>query len=362
LKKAILYFVIAIPAMLFGQKKVDLDKFRFSVQYRALPQMKVDSSYRTYNVIIEGSKLMQPFLKDIDPEKTVVLKSWKKLPHDGHLAIKVKLDDLLPESAGVKERIETTKDRNGVISTKTYYHEEVVYSFAANASISNYKGEHIMDEELVTRNYKRTYSSPEFTIKKLAEGYFLFNAASVCRELYRNAINSAMHDLSNRITDNFGFNEVASNDYMWIIDSKKHPEYEESRRMMQQLQNVLVNMNASTPIDGLKEKLQPAIKYFEEIKNTYSSTSKHDRKMRYASYFNLAVLYYYLDDPQSMIKEANGLALNDYDSKDARGFIQTATWLKKLFEQNNIYTRHFSMDPATFKGPYESENTAAINK
>lgn len=362
MKKIILCLAIAIPAMLLGQKKVDLDKFRFTVQYRALPQMKIDSTYRTYNVIVEGSKLMQPFLKDIDPEKTVVLKSWKKLSRDGHLAITVKLEDLLPESVSVKERIENTKDRNGVISTKTYYHEEVVYSFAANASISDYKGEHIMDESLASRTYKQVYNSPEFTIKKLAEGYFLFNAASVSRELYRNCINRAMHYLSDRITDNFGFNEVSSNDYMWIIDSRKHPEYEESRKMMQQMQDVLINMNAFTPITGLKEKLQPAINYFEGIKSTYSSTSKHDRKMRYASYFNLAVLYYYLDDPQAMIKEANGLALNDYDSRDARGFIQTATWLKKQFEQSNIYSRHFSIDPSTFKGPYESGNTAAVNK
>lgn len=362
MKKAILSILFILPILVFGQKKVDLDRFHFTVQYRALPQMKIDSTYRTYNVVIEGTKLMQPFMQDIDPEKTVILKSWKKLQHDGHLSIKVKLDDLLPESVSVKERTETTKDRTGAISTKIYYHEEVVYSFAANAIIADYKGEHIMDQPLADRSYKQVYSSPEFTIKKLAEGYFLFNAAAVSRELYRSCINRAMHYLSDRITDNFGFNEVSSNDYMWIIDSRKHPEYEESRRMMQQVQDVLTGMNASTPIDGIKAKLQPAIDYFEGIKTAYSTSSKHDRKMRYASYFNLAVLYYYLDDPQAMIKEANGLALNDYDTRDARGFIQTANWLKKQFEQSNIYTRHFSMDPAKFKGPYENGNTAVVNK
>jgi hypothetical protein len=98
------------------------------------------------------------------------------------------------------------------------------------------------------------------------------------------------------------------------------------------------------------------IDYFEKIKKKYSSTKKHDRKIRYASYFNLAVLYYYLDDPQAMMKEANGLELNDYDAKDAKGFVQTATWLKNIFQQTNIYTRHFNIDPSRFKGPYEKDD------
>lgn len=77
--------------------------------------------------------------------------------------------------------------------------------------------------------------------------------------------------------------------------------------------------------------------------------------MRYASYYNLAVLYYYLDDPQNMMKEAQGLILNDYDVSDGKAFERTAIWLKNLFETNNIYTRHFPVDPAQFKGPFEKE-------
>ena len=362
MKKVFLFIVLLLPAILFAQNKEDIDRFHFTVQYRALPQFIIDSTYRTYNVIIEGSKLMQPFLHEIDPEKNVILKSWKKLPFDGHISIKVKLDNLLLESITLKERIENKKDRNGAMIATSYYHEEVFYSFAANAIINDYKGVHIMDQILARRCNKQVYSSPEFTIKKLAEGYFLFNAISISRDLYKSSINQAMQYLSEKLTENFGFDEVSSNDYMWIIGSKKHPEYQESRHIIQQLQDELIGMNAYTPIDGLREKLQPAINYFEGIKTYFNSTSKHDRKIRYSSYFNLAVLYYYLDDPQSMIKEANELALNDYNTGDAKGFIQTANWLKNQFQQNNIYSRHFNIDPSKFKGPFESGNTASVIK
>lgn len=359
MKKLYFFALLAISFSIHGQKKVDLDRFRFSVQYRSLPKVQIDSTYRTYNVEVEGTRLMQSFLNEMSPENSVLLEGWRKLPQDGHLDINVKLGDLVPESVSVKERIETSKNRAGQVTTKTYYRQEVVYSFDAQASITDYKGAHIMDQELASRGNKQVYRSPEFASRILAEGYFALNSLTVTKELYQSCVTRAMHYLSERITDNFGFNAVTSNDFMWIVDSRKHPEYTAHRQAFQQISEVLFNMNANTSIEGAREQLKPVIDYFEKIKRIYSSTSKHDRKMKYASYFNLAVLYYYLDDPQAMMKEAKGLELNDYDAKDARGFVQTATWLKNLFEQNNIYTRHFAINPAAFKGPYEKADVTA---
>ena len=357
MKKCCVLLLSLFPLALSAQKTVDLDRYRFSVQYRSLPAMQIDSTYRTYNVEIEGTQLMQPILQNMSPEKTVLLEGWRKLPQYGHLSIKIKLGDLLPEAVSVKERIETVTNRSGqVTGTKTYYHQEVVYTFAATASITDYKGIHIMDQELADRNYKQVYSSPEFSIKALAEGYFVVNSITVTKELFQNCVTRAMHYLSERITENFGFSEITTKDVMWIIDSRKHPEYDAYRQAFRQMNEVLFSMNANSSIEQAKVQLKPVIDYFEKVKKNYPSGNRHDRKIRYASYYNLAVLYYYLDDPQAMMKEATGLELNDFEPKDAKGFIQTATWLKNLFRQNNIYTRHFLINTAAFKGPYEKED------
>lgn len=360
MKKLYILTFCFLPLFSTAQKSVDLDRHRFKVQYRSLPAMRLDSTYRTYDVQVETTQLMQSLLHDMSPENSVVLEGWRKLPQDGHITIKVKLGDLVPGSVSVKERVVTTKNGNGqVTGTKTFYYQEVVYTFAATANIYDYKGMHIMDQELADRNYKQVYRSPEFAIRPMAEGYFLVNSLAVTKELYRNSVNRAMHHLSERITDNFGFSEVTVNDYMWIIDSRKHPEYSAFRQVFRQMNEVLYNMDANTPIEGVREKLKPVIDYFEKIRRDYSSNNRHDRKIRYASYFNLAVLYYYLDDPQSMMREANGLVLNDFDTKDGKAFERTATWLKNLFQQNNIYTRHFSINTASFKGPYEKDDVTA---
>jgi hypothetical protein len=60
--RKIFIILLFIPVSLLAQKNVDLDKFGFSVQLRSLPQVRLDSTYRTYNVDIESTRLMQPFM------------------------------------------------------------------------------------------------------------------------------------------------------------------------------------------------------------------------------------------------------------------------------------------------------------
>ncbi len=358
--KTSLLLLLLLPMGMVAQKNVDLDKFSFSVQFRTLPSMKIDSTYRTYNVEVESTKLMSSFMSGLNPERSVVLEGWRKLNNDGHLQVKVIFDDLLPESFSTKERIENIKDKNGVITgTRTFYSQEVVYTFAAKAIVSDYKGIHYMEPVLSDRASKQTYRSPEFPQKQIAEGYFALNSLKVTSDLYRMQVNRAIQNLSNQLTNNFGYNAVTVRDYMWIIDSRKHPEYNAHRKAFQQMNSILFSMNADTNIETVREQMKPVIAYFEGIKKKYPSTSKHDRKIRYASYFNLSVLYYYLDDPGNMMKEANGLVLNDFDAKDGKAFEQSAIRLKNQFETTNIYTRHFPININSFKGPYE--NTAEVS-
>ena len=101
MKKYYLLVLLIAPLFIAAQKKVNLDRFNFKVQFRSLPDIKLDSIYRTYNVSVTGTKLMQPFLQDIEPSNTVLLQGWRKLEQDGHLNIQVKLQDLLPETVSV---------------------------------------------------------------------------------------------------------------------------------------------------------------------------------------------------------------------------------------------------------------------
>jgi len=358
MKNFTLSLLIALPISVAAQRNVDLDKFSFSVQVRQLPSIRIDSTYRTYDVEVETTRLMQSMINELEPARMVELEGWKKLPVDGHLNIKVRVEDLLPESFNVVERVENIKDRQGkVTGTRRLYRQEMTYTFAANATVTDYKGIHIMDRQLANREQKMVFRSPEFQVRQLAEGYFLLNSLKVTQDLFRQNVTRAMNNLSAEVTRNFGYAAVTLNDHLWIVGSRKHPEYAAHRKAFRDMTSALFGLDANTPITGLREKLKPAIDYFENIKRKYDSQSRHDRKIRYASYFNLAVIYFYLDDPASMMNEAKGLILNDFDSRDGRGFEQVALRLKEQMQIANVSSRHFPVDVSKFKGPFE-RNTA----
>jgi len=140
-KRLLFAAILLLPFATMAQKNIDLDKFRFTAEFRSLPYMLVDSSYHTYNVNVEATRLMQGYLANMDPEQSVYLEGWKHLSKDGHLQVMVKLEDLIPESFSVKERVEPIKDSKGVqTGTRTMYHQEVTYTFNAFAEVNLYKG------------------------------------------------------------------------------------------------------------------------------------------------------------------------------------------------------------------------------
>ena len=358
MRKNLFIAVLLFPLISFSQR-VDLDRFKFSSQFRSLPAFRLDSSYRTYHVSVETSRLMQGYVSGMSPEKSVFLEGWRMLNKNGHLAIQVKLEDLLPQSFSVTEREEIIKDRAGKeTGRRKLYSQEVVYTFSAFADITDHKGAHIENIVLANRNYKQVYKSPEFAIKYMAEGYFLVNSLTVTEQLYKNCVNRAMNYLNKKINDDFGYATITVTDNMWIVGNKKHPEYQAHRQAFLTISEVLFNISANRPLDGVREQMQTAIDYFENIKKKYPSTSKHDRKIRYASYFNLATLYYYLDDPQAMKKEASALVLNDYDARDGKALESSAMYLKNLFIETKLDSRHFAIDTSTFKGPGEISSVA----
>lgn len=160
-----------------------------------------------------------------------------------------------------------------------------------------------------------------------------------------------MNYLSNTLNENFGFSPRTVNDFLWILDSKRHPEYYAHRRAWMVFKQTMFQMSAEEPLDEIKRSLQVVINYYETIIKKYSSDSKADRKLRYASHYNLAKIHYYLDDADAAMREAGELMLNEYDEKDGMRLEAAATELKILLKQNKFSSRHFPLETEKYSGP-----------
>jgi hypothetical protein len=63
-------------------------------------------------------------------------------------------------------------------------------------------------------------------------------------------------------------------------------------------------MKADEPI-GFKSNMQPLIEYFDSLKTKYTDDSKPARKMRYSAYYNLAVIYLLMNEPERQLLRAS---------------------------------------------------------
>ena len=351
MKKVLPLFILLSAHICFGQK-VDLDKYNFNASYLELPKASLDTSFRTFFVEFDASPSILGTFEGDDPEDYVYISGWKRLSDNGHVKIITRLDDVIIEKGDVKERVEILKDKNGKETGKrSHYYLELVYTFSASAKLTDYKGNLVSSYSLANRENRKTYNTKEFSSFNDAFYFYKFKGFSFGKEIARNESVRALQILTNTLNYNFGFTQRTVTDFMWILDSKKHPEYNAHRKAWTTIKQAMFKMSADEPLDEVREQLQPVIKYYQDIKRKYSSNSKGDRKIRYASFFNLAKIYYYLDEPDAAMKEASELMVNEFDEKDGRRLEAAATELKNILKANKVTSRHFSIQSEQFQGP-----------
>ena len=319
MKKPILLVIYSMFTLLAIGQRVDLDKFYFNASYRILPRTGLDTSYRTFSVDIDAGRLTRMAVKESLLKQEVYIGGWRKLSSGGHIKINLRMEDVIVEKSDIKEREEIFKDKNGKeTGRKKHYFMELTYSYGARALINDYRGSQLSNTLLMSRDSKHIYTSSEYDTKAEAQIFFAYNVIPVTSELSRNVAYDVVRTISEKMTYSYGFSQTTVNDFMWILDNRKHPEYEGHQQAWLTIKQALFQMSADEPLDRVREMVKPAIEYFEKVKKRYASSSKNDRKVRYASFYNLSKLYYYLDDPIAAMKEASSLVLNDFDARDGR--------------------------------------------
>ena len=104
--------------------------------------------------------------------------------------------------------------------------------------------------------------------------------------------------------------------------------------------------------------VQSAITYFEGVDKSFNTDDKKHRKMRYAAYFNLAMIYQYLDMPDKSIEWAKKLIANDFDAKDGEKFVTKAEEIRKAMATNEMDSRHMRVKTVDLPKPVPVEKKA----
>jgi hypothetical protein len=352
MKKIIFTFLVAVSFSIVKAQRVDLDRFNFTASFRNFPEEPLQGEFKTYNVRIEASPSLGLGYGAYNMENMIDIEGMKRVTGTGHITILTMLDDIVIEKSEIKERVEIKKDRQNVEIKKSFFSTEMTYSFSARATVYDFKGNTILNNySLFERDHKRTYKSTEFASPAEASNNFNGKILETKSGIARQLVNNVISTLNNLLNTRYGFATQKVNDIFWILNNKKHPEYSEQQKAWNNFKNAIILMSPDEPLDKVKEKLKPVIAYFEKVKSSYTGSDKEAKKLRYASYYNLAKIYIYMDDPAAAIREADALAMNDYDESDGRNLRAIAENLDARLKKNNANSRHFPIAVASFEPP-----------
>ena len=352
MKKLFFFFSLIFFGFTALAQRVDLDRFTFTANYRNLPREPLDTSYKTYTVFLETGPMMRLLNQQDELTNKVYISGWRLIPFDAHLRISLFMEDVMIENTEVKSYEQILKDKAGKeIGKKITYRSQVTYTYEAKVSISDFKGTQIRNETVASRQNKFTHLSPVMNSEGEATGYTRYGYLGLLNQLNQQAFTQVVNNLSQNLTYRYGYPENTVSDFMWVLNSRKHPEYEGFQRAWMNVRQSMMEMSANEPLDDVREKIKPAIAYFNLMKKRYGSSDKTGRKIRYAAHFNLSKIYYYLDQPEEAMKEAGELAINGYDAKDAKQLEAMAADLKLMMKQSKMKSRHFPVDIESFRGP-----------
>lgn len=332
-------------------QKVDLDRFHFTVQYRNYPNTPLNKSYNTFNLMFGGSPTSKAFMMEDELNHSISIVGWKQLPYKGHITIQTFFGDFIIKSSNVTERKEEVKDKDGkVTGYKYYYAAQIVYNFPIRYTVTDYKNVMHANESIISND--RIWTSSEYNNYKDAAEYYNNNRSVIRGNLSRKDMAEALKSITNSLNFKYGFPTSSYYTKLWILNNKKHPEYEATQAIWNRFKQAAAKVTYEGVRDDDKATFLAVIDYFNSLKTKYNSSEKADKKMRYSSYYNNAMIYIWLlDNFDAALKEADDLIAKDFDSGDGKDFKKDIERLREGMKKAGVNSLHYSINVEDAVGP-----------
>ncbi|OBQ55133.1 hypothetical protein JJL45_04445 [Tamlana sp. s12] len=336
-------------ALSFSQS-ANLDREYVHISYVKLPSKPiVDSTKRTYSTNTRG----------------ISLSGFSKVKTNGTLDVNFSFLGTKIGEVNINKIKHESKDKEGNVTSTSYtYKVQLPYTSSASITINNSEN----PENNYQRNYTESdnYTSSEFSSYKAAQDHYNNNRYTIRNDYTNKHKKAFINTLNSNLNSTYGYVIKSSeNAQLWILGSKKHPEHVKHYEVYESMQTAFSKMKYNITVDELKAELQPSIDYFTSLIPKYTGDKKKARKIRYASYYNIAKMYYYLDMPEKTKEYGQKIIDNDYDKSDGKNFISMADDLLEKFEANKIKTRHFEVvteDLSNEEEPEEESDALEIVK
>lgn len=308
-------------------QSADLDREQIKVSYVKLPTNPIiEKENRTYS----------------SNASALTISGYKKKSEGAVLDLDFDYFGTEVNDVNINKVKHEKKDKDGNV-TSTSYTYNATANYVSTGTLTIYN---TITSNTMSKNYSETenYKSNDFNSYNKARDYYNDNRTSIRNKYRSNHKNAVLSNAKSYLNSTFGFvPQVDKYEFFWILGSKRHPEFARHHEAFDKLKVIFDKMKYDEPTDELKKELEPIIAYFESVIPNYQGKKRKLRKVRYASYYNIAKIYYYLDNPEKAKEYAQKIIDNDYDKSDGKYFNRIANKLIEKFEANKIKTRHFAV-------------------
>jgi hypothetical protein len=324
-----LIFILLTTCCLSGySQSANLNRETFKVAYVKLPSSPIlDDEKRTYS----------------SNSRAIRISGFTKVAANGTIDFNLDFHGTSVGDVEIKKETKEEKDKDGnVTSTKHYYYAVTTFSSKATLTISNLdSGENLS----YPYTEKTGYTGAKYSSYTKASKAYNTNRYSIRdshRADHRKTIEGKIYSKVNYVYGYVPYQSLTGNIF-WILATKKHPEYEKHQEAYEGLKTIFDEMEYDQSVEPLLENVKPYVDYFNDVVARYDKDDRKSKKLRYASFYNNAMLYLKLDQPLKAKEYANKLIENDYDKGDGKRIINNADKLISLFETNKTNTRHFEV-------------------
>jgi hypothetical protein len=336
-------------------KNVDVDNYWSKIVTRRPPLEPLTPLFYHYATIVHATTAAQKNLSAKEIAGALYIEGEKKTRDvaDAEVVIDLNIGNIIITGSNVKDRETSVKNKNGETTKVHNYSMQVTYTFEASFVISANR-EVLKKASLISPTTVQKFTSGEYPTGKEASNYWSNNKEVLISGFYRDMALGAAAEVSKYASSHYGFQAVKENDVLKIMDEKKHNENEAFKAATAKLKKLLEGMTENEPLN--REEAEVLIAYYKALPAKYTDPqSKADVRIRYAAYFNLAKIYYYLDEPAKSGEYADLVQSNGYEPKDGAKLKKLADELKATLDRTEVKTRHFS------PGHYFPEEEAGEN-
>lgn len=376
----ILFFFI-LTNKTFSQK-VDIDSYRVYISCVDFPVNYVPEKDRTFTLKLSGD----PAFIQQDKVDLINIYGWTKQEGRAGMDVKVNIKGFFAGSPYNNQRVDEKKDKDGKVISKTIYHR-IRLSNTARGEIKVYgirdemtsKGK-VKDEKKIEKkkqeeaanpfltnvdtrddgtssgdiyseksiaymenlDYTYTYETREYTNKDDAQKEYAANAQIQIRNHENQYRSNYPADVIRFLNKNYGYKPVKYHAKFKRLDTQDHPEFSMFDNATKAFKVIFAKMRYNQPIAQIEKDLQPIIDYFVGLTQKYKGSSKHEKNLRGAAYYNLGRIYQYLDQHEKVFEVAKAIIATGHDIDEGNDFIKESEEIQRKLDFHQMKTRHIT--------------------